>query len=806
MGDDVADASVADVLAELQGAFAQADTELELAVARVSGVPQPAPPAIEPTTTDVEWSRVSRMLQHAGFAPLALRRTDDGFAPTSANICEVFTTVLAAYERQQDTVQQSLEEAAGLAQQVTSTANNQQVQADEELIRANAALEAQLEVARGRLRAQTEEAEQAASAAERALGGLRAKMATQAHQLKAKEAETQRLQERLSKELAELDAAQKQRERQVFQEVHKRAARPHSAADSRGLELISVYEAQRRTTQTELDEVRADNAQLSAELTDARNLIARKDALRSWRTPDEGELLGKLNAAQAGEREARLAVQQMEGRAAEQLRAARATAAELRRDLEAEKAHVASLELDLSARPTVKQYTDAQATIETLRRALPSSPQESALRRHAHAAATPPAADGAGPPRHPAVDSADAIRRDREVYELGLLTVQSLPPTEMIKLLQDTCRELQLSDPNLLPAAVRKMCRALAALPPMESFIREVCAVALSRGAPAGAETKVPSTKLVLQILKTWAVELRELQQYVDFSALLSELLRKRTLPGGKTGGMLTKDAKAASVGVSMPLRDITFAVEELVGQERKSMRALDTFERADAYVDQQLKLDPSDLTSKLIAHFRKLFDVKSAEGVIPKMNELYLFANQQFNLNKVLKSMVGLKESASTHQLLAAIREALDLANDPNQPLSAAPAADAPAADAPAAAPAGEEKQALADPDAKRLADADAKRMGAASAEADGAPPKTLPQYIAIAAELRRLVRVESVLDVVPAVKELMRQLYGHKQARGQMEVLIEQLCATLAIGSAEAVIAERMQQALNDPPTSAE
>ena len=800
--EDPGAASVSDVLAELQGAFSQADAELETAVSRISGGAAAAlpPPAVQPTTSDTEWSRVSRLLQHNGFTPLALRRTDDGFAPSSTNICEVLTTVLAAYERQQDTVKQALEESAGLSQQVTSSIRDHQAQADEELLRANAALEAQLEVARGRLREQAEEAEDASRAAERALGGLRAKLGTQSHQLKAKEAETQRLQERLSKELVERDAAQKQRERQVFHEVHKRAARPHSAADTRGLELISVYEAQRRTTATELDEMRVANAHLTEELTECRNLIARKDALRSWRTPDEGELLGKVHAAQAAEREARLEVQQLEGRAAEQLRAARLTAADLRREVEAEKAHVASLELDLSARPTVKQYTDAQATIGTLRRALPSSPHESALRRHAHGttAAVAPAADGGAGGSHPAASSADAIRRDREVYELGLLTVQTLPPTTTVTLLQDACRELQLSDANLLPSALRKMCRALAALPPMEAFVREVCSIALSRGAPAGSETNVPSTKLVVQILRTWAVELRELQQHVDFAAVLSGLLRKRLLPGGGTGGMLKEDAKAAAVGVSMPLRDVAFAVEELVAQERKAMRALDSFSRADAHVDRQLRLDPSDLTAKLLAHFRRLFEIKSTEGMLPKMNELYLFANEQHNLTKVLKSMVGLEPTATTHQLLAAMRQALDLADDPSKALSAAPAASA-AADEKGRAPAG------ASPPAER----DAARLGAASAEADGAPSKTLPQYIAIAAELRKLVHADSVLDVVPAVKELQQQLYMHKQSRTQMNVLIEQLCATLAIGSAEAIIAERMQQALdsapetNEPPT---
>ena len=46
-------------------------------------------------------------------------------------------------------------------------------------------------------------------------------------------------------------------------------------------------------------------------------------------------------------------------------------------------------------------------------------------------------------------------------------------------------------------------------------------------------------------------------------------------------------------------------------------------------------------------------------------MNELYLYVSEQRSLLKVLKSMVGLPAEATTHQMLAAMREALDLAPD---------------------------------------------------------------------------------------------------------------------------------------------
>jgi len=82
--------------------------------------------------------------------------------------------------------------------------------------------------------------------------------------------------------------------------------------------------------------------------------------------------------------------------------------------------------------------------------------------------------------------------------------LQALPAPTQLSLLQDCCRELQISDAMLLPSALRKMCRALAALPPMETFIRDVCALVLSHGAPEEAAAgKVASTQLVLGVLKT---------------------------------------------------------------------------------------------------------------------------------------------------------------------------------------------------------------------------------------------------------------------------------------------------------------
>ena len=653
----------------------------------------------------------------------------------------------------------------------------------EEARQVNIQLTAQLEVVRGRLRQQIEATEAANKTAERALTDLRHKVATQSHQLKAREAETQRLQERLVRDLSERDAAQKLRERQVFQEVHRRAPRPTSAADSRSLEVIEVYESQRRAMQTEIDDLRAATNQLTAELCEKENLIARKDAFHSWRTPDQGELLARLQEAQNDASEARAEAQRAEARVAELLREARQAESDARRQAEMERARAAALELDLQARPTRKQWTEAQGIIERLRTALPLliETEDAPLDTHFSASSG-----------HPVIDSAEAIRRDREVNALGLQTLRMMPQPTIVKLLQNCCRELQLTDAQLLPSALRKMCRALAALPPLEAFIREVCALALSRAAPTEAPSvRVPSTKAVLLVLQRWTHELGELEQLRDLVAVLSQALGKRTLPGGAFGVVSPLAAPGAAPGALEPLtpRDILHAVNDLVQQERKALRAIDTFERADLH----LHLQPEDLLSKLCNHFGRLFSLKSTEGMLPKMNELYLFVNEQHNLLKVLRSMLGLEMSASSHALLGALRQALDLAALPSD-------ADG---TADGAAKAAKDGSSTAKPPS-----AGAATEPSANTSTPAGAARALPQYVAIAAELRQLMHARSILHIIPAVKEMKQELTQHQRIHQQMQGLVTKLCKALAAGSAEAALAQEIQGLVSSPtagrPTS--
>ena len=368
------------------------------------------------------------------------------------------------------------------------------------------------------------------------------------------------------------------------------------------------------------------------------------------------------------------------------------------------------------------------------------------------------------------------------MHELELHSLASMPHPTLVRLVQDCCRQLQLREAPLLPAALHRMCKALGALPPMEAFIRDVCTIARSQGgAPQPRTGSDSSTKAVLKVLRRWSEDIKQLQQLQDLVALLSESLAKRSVPGGALESASHPASASAGRGGSEDVlapRDILSAVEELVAQEARALRTAETLKRADMH----LQLEPEDVVSKLCAHFSRLFDVRGTEGILPKMNELYLFVHEQASLKNVMRSMLGLEPTASSEQLIAAIRQALDLSADREQ-------SDADAAESTASAP-----PASTPPPARSTG-------VVSSASASDPQQKALPQYIAIAADLRKMLRANSILSIVPAVKQLQAELSRHKAANHEMQALITQLCNTLSISSSEAQIVQRLQKLVTIP-----
>ena len=57
------------------------------------------------------------------------------------------------------------------------------------------------------------------------------------------------------------------------------------------------------------------------------------------------------------------------------------------------------------------------------------------------------------------------MRRDKDVYRLQLHRLERLPKDVLVELLQDACRQLDLSEPSLLLGAIAKVRRRLLTRP-----------------------------------------------------------------------------------------------------------------------------------------------------------------------------------------------------------------------------------------------------------------------------------------------------------------------------------------------------
>lgn len=71
------------------------------------------------------------------------------------------------------------------------------------------------------------------------------------------------------------------------------------------------------------------------------------------------------------------------------------------------------------------------------------------------------------------VDTRSAIARDKAVHKLGLRRLSALPHDTVVKLLQDACVEIQLSDPWQLASALHRMTAVVTSVPRLEkvSFV-----------------------------------------------------------------------------------------------------------------------------------------------------------------------------------------------------------------------------------------------------------------------------------------------------------------------------------------------
>ena len=491
---------------------------------------------------------------------------------------------------------------------------------------------------------------------------------------------------------------------------------PSQLINCRALELVSAYESAQRNLQSEVEFLRAEVRRLSSELASAQNTISAKDSFGSWRTSDEGELLRRLAEAKKAADQAADDARRQLGMAAAKLRAAHTALAEARADAQQQRVRADNLQAEVASHAEL-----ASRSLEAASRsgAASTSRHEMALSSAATAAAAATAAEqqarasadllrqelaGTGAALHRTTARLHESERRAAAAEEAAAKAAAVAASAGARdraIVTEACHALRLVDGSQLPAAVRKLAAALSALPQMERWVREVCAItsaaaagrvpnAADRGPPLSAGLTPERT---LGELRKWAASKRELNHLREFAASLSADLApvsQHKPAAGSHGVQGASNATGERVASPPTLGDLSAAVKSLVAAQLHNSPA----STRDGRIDHRCKIvstsgadEPETLTASppsqpvggrvaacaeshnasdpglILAHFMRLFDVSSQEGVLPKANELFLFVQEQHTFLRVLRASLGESADAPPRALLQAVDKMVERA-----------------------------------------------------------------------------------------------------------------------------------------------
>eukprot|EP00798_Chlamydomonas_sp_ICE-L_P019229 gene19229-25854_t len=341
--------------------------------------------------------------------------------------------------------------------------------------------------------------------------------------------------------------------------------------------------------------------------------------------------------------------------------------------------------------------------------------------------------------------SRERIRRDKELHRLKLHVVADMPRDVLADLVQDICIELDVSDATSLPATTRKLMRVMAAAPRMETFIAEVCEQVYNAGAafvpPALQGRSDPGQ--VIGILAYWMESMAEGEKMRHLMTAIAGAMQQRVDPAARV---------VASPG------DLLTSVHQLVGVETHALTVRESLAAAEGMLSSQ----PDAPICQAVRHFQKLFSCPKLEGVITAMNKVYMTVTEQRNMVRDLADSVG------CNLVMQRLRQVLEApatagfggAGAGGQPASASSLAPPDASQASVQAALGEEVAALLSHLCSTFSVQTHPQLVGAAEKLVGRLRKldeVLPRYQRMASQLYDMLRVRTLEEVVPALRDLL-------------------------------------------------
>ncbi|KAK1934580.1 hypothetical protein P3T76_011189 [Phytophthora citrophthora] len=617
------------------------------------------------------WNGLNDLLRRNGLTAVRFRRAGSGeMLPDRESLFNVIHDFGVQLERKNETIQ-DLVLASKRSSRVQSRREGELQSVEKKSEDTQKALEnakAEIQRLKGLQKKENESAELVCKKLKNSCLRLQQQLKVSEHRVKAKEVIVERMQAKLQQQV-DKENLNKTRDRRAFRNLQDRDPRRANPRDIQALEAIGVYEAQREQMQEEMEHLKGQVSALNSELRDKDNFIARQGSASLKNEPpiweqqsEQGSASGSrfrpglssvasdemmLEQLEAARREQEVAAAKLRHREAvmvkkvamieQELLAARETIAELKEEN-------ANLALEAESRPSIRDYRLSQRRIHQLERqvaenklALEEASDLNELRKY--------------------MGTKELVDRDRLNHRLHLNRLNTLPRETTLEVVKHVCRVLHLTDITLIAPSLDKLCSVVAAVPRMEKFIRDVCGFVFLNLHENTEGNNADSAKFeleqVLPTLQQWMVERRKLHALESFKASIVTELCKRTV---EPSILDNQEENESRPNHPTTLSRAVHIVSDLVELEKSVIHHREIYTQAAEEVERR----PNVLINQIVRHFSHLFQVKSIDGVLPKINEIYLFVNEMKNFLHVIRDHLHLSKDTSLVHCLNVIKEQL--------------------------------------------------------------------------------------------------------------------------------------------------
>ena len=462
------------------------------------------------------------------------------------------------------------------------------------------------------------------------------------HRVRARETVIGTLQDRLQAEVRRSQQS-RDRDRSVFKKVQGRDMRTGSRSDQKTTEMIHMYESQRREMDMELQQLRRDVRRLNMDLKDRKNgTNGVRRGGRHENDDDEdraGRLAKKLEEETRDVEDRAALLQRKEEQVVRDVTRMKDEVAVTKKVIEQLEEVNTNLTMELESRPTMRDWKKSQRMIELLQNKLRDAMDGNFDRGVKEEREFEGLQEVAGR------DTSNMVRKDRENHRLRLHLLDGMSRSNSIDMLKDICRTLGIGGEGLtfkLQPTVQRIQQVVLAVPRMQGFVRDVCYKL--RVDPA--TTLGVAMELGLEKMQAWETSLKrkvELDRLVQ--ALVMELVTHRSDRLVTDGGTQLSDFDDVR---------LLAEIKSMVASEKDAAKE----EKFYNSIEEEMKINPTEMTARMVTHFQQLFDVHSVKGVMPKMNELFLYSSEMKTFLDAARGRLQLNSHATTAAVMSALSE----------------------------------------------------------------------------------------------------------------------------------------------------